>query len=245
MSDTTETVPIYNYCTLNDLYNEELFEYKQFDEFEYRLFNNITDGTKIDLDHLFIQKNENALVSLANYYYLIPLKYGSAHLKCINYLVQLGNSEGYLKLGNYTYDILKKNDAAIQLYKHAGDKGLAIGYYNAAVIYCNDKNYTEANKMVDKAIALKTTNYYYYILKAHSNMSLRNFPKALYAFYLSFKTFYSTVSLQIRPPSNIRVSPLPQTFDNRLSPLPESDELTLNTSTSSVFSTNNVISAVN
>ena len=167
-----------NYSDLAEEY-DVLFEPKQFDEFEDKLFNGEIDVNTIDLHKLFQEKNESALISIANYDYLYT-NYGDITMTCTNYLVQLDNIIGHLKLANYYYEFKHDTEKALQIYLYYGNtKQCEKCFYNAACIYYDQKKYRKANKMLNNAIALNK-NSSYYALKFRTCLTLTHWPIAIY-----------------------------------------------------------------
>lgn len=175
-----------NYSQVNELYNT-LFEPKEFSEFEYRLFNNNLDIDKINIEHLFIDKNEEAILSISNYESIYN-KYSELYVKCMNYLVQLGNVKGYLKLGNFTLEVKKDKETAIKLYTYGGNKGSSMCFYNAAIAYFKDAQYLETLQMLDKAIKLSNNIPEYYQLYAHVYANCNDIPNMIKYLYLAIKS---------------------------------------------------------
>lgn len=179
-------------------YSQLGYDSKPFTDFEYNLFNDYIDVSKIDIDKLFIEQNEADLIAVLNYYdYFYDISNTgitthSKYNKCIDYLVRLDSPVGYLKRGNYEVRHLNNLEAGLTSYILGGYKksprGSSTCFYNAGRVYFECGKYSEAIQMLDEAIKLKNTEPAYFALKARACMTFKNFPKAINSIYLTVKT---------------------------------------------------------
>lgn len=186
MNEPTISSSLNNYSQLNELHCT-LFLPKPFNEFEYRLFNNELDVCKINIEQLFTEKNEDALIAISNYESIYS-EYSDLYITCMNYLVRLESSVGFLKLGNYTCNVKLDKDTAIKLFKYGGNKGNSRCFYNIAVVYFNDKKYVEAIQMLDEAIKLNNTVPEFHILYATIYEILNDRSNLFKQVYLAIKS---------------------------------------------------------